>query len=338
MMALGLVVGSLNIWMTIIGDITNTKNQVYGFRQSMAFSFGSIIGGYLLDDPQEQAISTNMPFISTTPYLLPLLVCAVLFAIGFTLTLLLLEETSSKYIYETKQSFLSDSAENVVIADAVDNIVISTRVSLRHIFSYEMLRKCVLPIVMMTAVYCNHSAIMALITLLLPAPVVNGGFAMSPKLMGTIIALSSIVNLLVSLVLYPPMKLHYGLLKLFRIGLGAELITILSNMIGNGVVFAFICFGVLVSLCAHLFAFSFTSTSAQILINNAAQSTGILGTVNGLSWCLSALSFTISPRVWVWSEQVSSIFPSSKIIVWMILLCICIASYFISHQVVQIPH
>jgi hypothetical protein len=210
--------------------------------------------------------------------------------IGFTLTLLFPKEISNKYFYKDntdecditaeQQSLLSDSAEssspvNIVVADADNQIIVATRLSLCNLFNHEMLRKCILPTAMMITITCNHSVMVALLMLLLPAPVANGGFGMLPRLMGTIIALSAVVNISITLVLYPPMQVRYDLLKLFRIGLVGDLIAILllpllqailNYMAVDTTTFIFICLGVSLGLSAHFIAFSFTTTSAQILV------------------------------------------------------------------------
>ncbi|ORY91089.1 major facilitator superfamily domain-containing protein [Syncephalastrum racemosum] len=349
----GLLNGNVSVLKSMVSELTMEHSAAQRARAfsmlPLMFGLGSIIGpimGGLLSNPVRTYpslfgdLGVLTDFLTEFPYFLPCFLSAVICLCGMIFGFFFLEETlptavSHKSAEAHKNDDNHNSERNPLLSNADqqhdpayntfeddDRLSTSSSSTLKH--SHEpppTLRECLTPSVLaicLTYALFAYQAIFydELFPIWTASDRENGGLGFQSDEIGTALAYSGIVTLVVQLLLLPRLTARFGLLRLLHFVLFSCIILYLSQgyvrylyemplfNVPKGWVWA----GLLLSLTIKTLCHTISFTACTILTNDVAPRMDALGTVNGFSQCCASGMRAFGPASCgaIWSASLAA--------------------------------
>ncbi|KAI9335685.1 major facilitator superfamily domain-containing protein [Obelidium mucronatum] len=344
----GILNGNIGIAKCVIGEITDSTNQAFGFSLiGIMWSVGTILGpimGGCLANPVQQFpwLFGGNEFLTRNPYFLPCGVSAVVSLIGFVIGFFFMEETNGKLARATAVgmrlateeespcggSSREGSTSCLEIEDSVpQQDPCQTDSSIEP--SAAKFGKAALMSIMAYALLAFQNIILdEVFSLWIVTGSEDGGLGYNSAEVGIVLSIIGALALYMQLITYPQLTRKYAPISLFRTGAVLYLVPYLSYPILSGYLnktienkttiwILLIC-----NLALRQFCNVITYTSIFILINNSA-SPGNLGLINGIAQTSAAFVRSIGPALggimWAWSINNGLGFPFNY---WFVFLVV----------------
>ncbi|KAH8915985.1 MFS general substrate transporter [Atractiella rhizophila] len=284
----GALNGNIAVLKSIIGEITDRSNVARAFSflplcWALGVVIGPLLGGFLSRPATRYPnIFGRFEFLHHYPYFLPTAAAAVFPAISFVLGFLFLKETLPSKVARSKAVAEGEPVKKV------------ERAPLKDLWS----KKIVALLINYGLLALETISLDALITLFCYTRVELGGLGMDESSIGKALSYAGFLSILVQLFIFPPLQKRIGTVALYRSMMALYPIVFalfpLSNVFARkgdmksaqGVLWTILTIKVIANM---------VYACNMILVNAAAPSPSLLGTMNGIAQSVASGMRALGP-------------------------------------------
>ncbi|KAI8812837.1 major facilitator superfamily domain-containing protein [Cladochytrium replicatum] len=326
---LGLMNGNIGVAKSMLGEITDETNRAQSFSVlGLMMALGGVAGpalGGLLSNPADNFPIFDTPFWRTYPYALPCLVSSAFSAFFFVFAYFNLPETLG----------LVNGRKPLENARDQHGEKFGPR-------SERLPLRAYVPVVSLFFLAFEQIIFGEVFPLFASTPIEDGGLRLDTQQLGTILSINSAIMLLAQILIYPRVANALGPLNTYRLGAISFIpldfiFPFISLIVRNRSDLStdpkpkslFVALNLIMAFKSALSIFSFTSIF--IVINNAAPTPRLLGTINGFGQTAATLARTIGPAVggslWAWSLSAGLPFPFDYHLVYNFIAIVGLVMY-----------
>ncbi|KAH8919466.1 MFS general substrate transporter [Atractiella rhizophila] len=312
----GAMNGNVAVIKSVLAEITDESNQARAFTLlPLCFAVGSIIGplaGGYLAHPTDQwpRLFGSIDLFQRHPYFLPCFIASLLNLFAILMGAFFLKETLPRKP-QTKGASPNVSrghdgdVEEVIEEDVIVDPEI-TKAARRYTFR-DLLTKHILAVLFTFGlIVLFNNSYFILLPLFAYTPIQSGGLSFSTQEIGNAMSIAGIVAIVVQTLIFPPLQLRFGSLRLLRGALALFPFIFICFPFLNGIARwqhkedappgheLTIWIGLIAMIGIKAFA-NLSTVCITLMINNSAPERSALGAINGAAQTFACLARTIGP-------------------------------------------